>query len=89
MANNRLFLHCNRCNDAVTIARLQVGMEHEWLPSRTTLDNYEVWLLKHSNCGDGLNVKLTSENDTGLYRYPHTGPSALGMPTSTAGWRVE
>lgn len=65
MANNRLFLTCVRCGSDITIARLQVGMESTWLPSRTREAAYEEWLETHSHCGNepgGLSVRLTSES---------------------------
>ncbi len=65
MANNRLLLMCTRCNSNTTIARLQVGMESIWLPSRTSYDEYEDWLMQHSQCGGdddpGLRVGLDCE----------------------------
>lgn len=70
MANNRLNLQCHRCGSTVTIARLQVGMGSEWLPSRVSPEEYEAWLKEHSHCGEdpeaGLWVGLDCENTEAL-----------------------
>ena len=70
MANNRLFLVCVHCGESITIARLQVGMESTWLPSRVMSDEYEAWLSTHSQCDPdvaGLHVALDSENTDSLW----------------------
>jgi hypothetical protein len=71
MAINRLLLVCLRCNNAVSIARLQVGMDGIWLPSRETAEDRERWLATHSVCGEpqgetGLKVGLAQETEDGL-----------------------
>ena len=66
MADNRLSLKCRRCGESVVIARLSVGAPF-WTPSRTPMEDYAIWLEKHSGCETAyaLDVELDYENNQG------------------------
>ncbi len=67
MAQNRLLLACNSCQEDIVIAALHVGLT-TWTGPTCDIEILDDFMVKHSH-EDGLNLCITTENDRAISRH--------------------